>query len=132
MPKPAADEDTKPFWDGCAEERLLIPRCAICHTPRWPPGPMCPACQSEQTDWLQASGYGRIYSWTVVTHPVDPVLADQVPYIIALVELPEGIRIIANIVDCAPACMTAEMEVALIFQHQDGVRIPNFRPLGQI
>jgi uncharacterized OB-fold protein len=77
---------------------------------------------------MQASGTGRVYSWTVVTHPVDAVLADQVPYIVALVELPEGVRIIANIVDCRPEAMTADMPVTLVFERQDGFVIPNFRP----
>ena len=50
---------------------------------------MCPVCQSTETEWIQASGRGRIYSWVVVTHPVDPVLVDQVPYAVAMIDLEE-------------------------------------------
>ena len=129
MPKPRADEDTAPFWEGCAEGRLMVPRCVAGGHPRWPPGPMCPVCQSQDTEWIEAVGEGRVYSWTVVTHPVDVVLADQVPYIVALVDLPEGVRVIADLIDCDPDAVAAGMPVRLAFEDQEGLNIPNFRPL---
>lgn len=131
MPKPLVDEDSAPFWDGCANGQLLIPRCVPHHTPRWPPGPMCPVCQSKETEWIRASGEGSIYSWAVVTHPVDAVLLDQTPYVIALIDLPEGVRLLANVIDCPPSDIVSAMPVTLIFEDQDGLRIPNFRPVDR-
>ena len=54
------DLDTQPFWDGCQREQFLVPRCGACNTTRWPPGPMCPECQSTQTDWIESGGRGSV------------------------------------------------------------------------
>ena len=128
MPRPAIDFDTAPFWEACAHGRFTFQRCATCAAPRWPPGPMCPACQSEEATWVEASGEGQLYSWTVVVHPVGEALRDQVPYIVALIDLPEGLRVLANVIDCAPARLTAGMRLKLVFEDQEGLAIPNFRP----
>jgi uncharacterized OB-fold protein len=128
MPLPLPDLDTRPFWDGCREGELLLPRCRACGETRWPPGPMCPSCRSFETEWARASGRGAVYSWVVVTHPVHPVLADQVPYVVGLVELEEGVRLVANVTGCAPAEVTADMPVELYFEDPvEDVRLPNFR-----
>jgi len=96
---------------------------------RWPPGPMCPACQSTETEWVECSGRGTVYSWVVATHPVDPVLEDQVPYVIALIDLPEDARIVGNVDGCAPEDVRAGMAVEVHFSEpgEDGIAIPNFR-----
>lgn len=132
LPRPRPDLDTAPFWDGCAQGRFLVPTCGDCGRPRWPPGPMCPGCRSTATDWVAAAGRGRVYSWVVATHPVDPVLADQVPYVVAMIDLPEGIRVVGNVLGCEPAEVTAGMAVELVFENAAGdVRLPNFRACGQ-
>ncbi len=128
VPRPRADLDSQPFWDGCRDGRLLVPVCEACGRARWPPGPMCPYCQATGTRWTRSSGRGEIYSWVVVAHPVDPVLADQVPYVVALVELPEGVRIVANVVGCEPDRLAGGEAVDLFFEDgADGQRLPNFR-----
>lgn len=131
MPKPFPDLDTATFWEGCARGEFLIPRCVEGRHPRWPPGPMCPVCQSTHTAWEPAGGDGRVYSWTVVTHPVDAALVGQTPYVVALVDLPEGVRVIANLVDCSPDAVVADMPVRLLFEDQEGLNVPNFRPTPQ-
>lgn len=129
LPEPIPDLDTQPFWDGCKERRFLVPHCEVCDTPRWPPGPCCPNCQSQATKWLEAEPRGSVYSWIVVTHSVHQATHNQVPYIAALVELGSGIRVIGNIVECDPADMAAGMPVDLIFeQTESGAFLPNFRP----
>lgn len=127
IPAPLPDEDTQPFWDGCADGRLLVPECAACGARRWPPGPMCPVCQSTETHWLEASRRGTLYSWIVAVHPTDQVLADQVPYTVALVELDEGVRVIGNVLDVDPAELVAGMPLDVVFEEADGIRLPNFR-----
>jgi len=89
---------------------------------------MCPVCQSTDTHWLQASGRGTLYSWVVAVHASDPLLADQVPYAVALIELDEGVRVIANVLDADPSELRADMPVELVFEESDGNRLPNFRP----
>lgn len=129
MPLPIADLDTQPFWDGCREGRFLVPRCRSCGELRWPPGPMCPACQAQETEWLPASGQGKIYSWVVVTHPVAEVLVDQVPYVVGLIELAEGVRVVGNVEGCDPATVVPDMPVEIFFEDVGGLRLPNFRTL---
>ena len=89
---------------------------------------MCPECQATAVHWIEANGAGRVYSWVVATHPVLPVLTDQVPYVIAIIELDEGVRLVANIVDSAPSDVEADMRVSVIFERSnDGIVLPNFR-----
>jgi len=128
MPAPVPDLDTQPFWDGCQEERFLVPECTACGTRRWPPGPMCPACQGTDTRWLGSTGRGTVYSWLVVHHPVNPALADQVPYVVAMIDLEEGVRVVGNVEGCEPDSVRAGMPVEVVFErHEGGMLIPNFR-----
>lgn len=128
MPRPEPSLDSAPFWDGCQRDEFLIQRCSECGSFRWPPGPMCFNCQSTEADWVAASGHGHVYSWVVVTYPVHTVLNDQVPYVVALVELEEGIRVIGNVTGCEVTAIRADMKVQLYFAtRHDGLRLPNFR-----
>jgi uncharacterized protein len=129
MPRPAVDHDTAPFWAGCANEEFLVPTCAANGHHRWPPGPMCPWCQDTETIWTRSSGHGVVYSWVTVTHPVDPVLVDQVPYVLAMIELPEGVRVVGNVAGCTPDEVYAGQPVTVYFSepNAEGNRIPNWR-----
>ena len=127
MPLPAPDLDTQTFWDGCAEERFLLPRCGACGAFRWPPGPMCPECRATETEWVQASGCGSVYSWVVVTHPAAEQLVDQVPYVVGLIELEEGIRVVGNVANCPPESVEAGLPVEVYFTQVEDVCLPNFR-----
>jgi uncharacterized OB-fold protein len=96
---------------------------------------MCPFCQATETDWAEACGRGTLYSWVVATHPVHSILVDQVPYVVGLVELEEGVRVVANVDGCAPDRLTGDMPVELYFEEpKEDVRLPNFRvsrPIGE-
>ena len=127
MPLPQPDLDTQPFWDGCQEGTFLVPRCRGCGATRWPPGPMCPECQSSETEWIESSGRGTVYSWVVATHPVHEVLVDQVPYVVGLIELEEGVRVVGNVEGYPPDEVEAGMTVELFFEEVEGIRLPNFR-----
>jgi hypothetical protein len=89
---------------------------------------MCPFCRATETGWIEASGHGTLYSWVVATHAVHASVVDQVPYVVGLVELEEGVRVVANIDGCPPEDATADMPVELYFEElQQDVRLPNFR-----
>ncbi len=132
LPRPRPDLDSEAFWEGCKDSRFLVPRCAEHGHTRWPPGPMCPACQSTNTEWSESTGRGKVYSWVVVTHPVDPMLVGQVPYAVAMIELEEGIRVVGNIAGCSPGELVPGMDVEVYFEEPDeqGIRLPNFRKVG--
>lgn len=92
------DQWTEPFWQAAERGELTLPRCASCHTHRWPPGPFCPECRSQEVEWVQA-GPAILYSYTVVRQPTsDGQMKVVAP---SLVEFPEagGVRIVAAIVD---------------------------------
>src|SRR5262245_50181837 len=96
---------TEPFWQAAAEHRLVVPRCTVCGTYRLPATPFCFACRAQAVEWVEQSGDGEIYSFTVIRHPVIPNVADALPLVAAVVELPDtgGCRLVGNVVDVDPA-----------------------------
>ena len=88
---------------------------------------MCPYCQGLTTEWDKVEGPGRVYSWVVVTHSVHAATADQVPYVIALIDVGD-VRVIGNVVGCPPGEVEAGMNVELFFEQSEvGHKLPNFR-----
>ena len=100
-PKPVADRDTQPFWDGVDAHRLLVPRCTSCGAWIWQPRPLCPRCHAPDPEWVSVGGNARIASWTALHPPVLTVWAEQVPFVVLLVELDDapGVRMIGQLVD---------------------------------
>lgn len=90
-----ADPMTEPFWRACLERKLVIQQCAACGGHQFYPRPFCLACESEKVGWVEASGHGVVYSVTTVRIPVVDDLPP--PYIVALVDLDEGPRLLTNI-----------------------------------
>ncbi len=122
---PLTDRDSRHFWDGVRERRLLLQRCGACGALRHPPRPMCPACQSLRWTSEAASGRGTLYSFVVSRHPSEP---DAAPRIVALVALEEGVRVVANLQGLDWREVRNEMPVELFFDDFDGVALPQFRP----
>ena len=124
---PTTTPDTKFFWDALKEGKLLIQRCAGCATLRHPPRPMCPRCNSLTWDTVESSGRRPLYSFVLPRHPQWPWFDGT--YIVALVELEEGTRIVSNLCDVDPADVTIGMPVQAFIEHFDnGVSLPQFRP----
>ena len=124
---PTMTADTQFFWDGCKDGRLLIQRCDGCGTLRHPPRPMCPQCHSLEWTAIEASGRGTVYSFVMPRHPAMPFLDDD--YIVALIELEEGTRLVSNLVDVAPENAAIGMPVRVRFDAFDGdVVLPMFVP----
>ena len=124
---PSMTADTQFFWDGAKEHRLLIQRCEGCGTLRHPPRPMCPSCRSLEWDTLEASGRGTVYSFVMPRHPQLPWFDDG--YIVALVELEEGTRLVTNLVDVMPEAVHIGMPVRVRFDEFDGgLVLPMFAP----
>lgn len=119
------DTWTQPFWDGAAKGELLLPRCVACGTFRWPPGPFCPHCQSQETHWTP-SGPGHVYSFTIVADRD----AKEPPqfHVPALIEFREagGIRIPAALVDTPLVKIQIGVEVVLGWSQAANARVPVF------
>lgn len=130
-PLPVPDAISAPYWEACRRHELILQRCGDCGTVRFPPAAMCSCCRSRKAEWKRASGTGKVYSWNVVVHPIpEDLYAADVPYVVALVELDEGVRMPTNIVDCDPKRIEADMPVEVVFDDvTEAVTLPKFRPV---
>jgi len=124
---PSMSPDTQFFWDGLKEHRLLIQRCTACGALRHPPRPMCPACNQTGWDTVEASGRATVHSFVMPQHPPFPFM--DYPYVVALVDLEEGTRLVTNLIDLAPAEAEIGMPVVVTFvEFENGVVLHQFRP----
>ena len=129
-PLPVLDPESTPFWEATREHKLKIVRCADCGQVRFPPTSFCPNCNSAAHDWIETSGKATVFSWIVVRHPVPKdVYAMDVPYIVALVTLEEGVRMPTNIVGIDPDAVTAYMPLKVQFRDvTPEITLPVFAP----
>jgi uncharacterized OB-fold protein len=128
-PRPAANLDNAFFFDGAKEHKLLIQRCSSCGALRHPPGPMCPQCRSLVWEAVEASGKGTVYSFVTNHYPQVPSF--DYPLNVSLIELEEGVRLIANVIGIDPGEVEIGMVVEVEFvEHDEDLTLPAFRPVG--
>jgi len=127
---PSTSPDTQFFWDGLKEHRLLVQRCTGCGVLRHPPRPMCPTCCSLGWDTVDASGRGTVHSFVLPRHPPMPFMGED--YIVALVELEEGTRLVSNLRDVDPEDVSIGMAVEVFYESfDDGLVLHQFRPAAE-
>lgn len=130
-PLPSVNGDNEHFWKGCADHELRFQKCAQCGFIRWPASFICPECHSTNKELMTASGRGRIYSFVVYHVPYHPAFKDDLPYVVALVELEEGPRFLSNIVGCDPGAVACDMPVEVVWEDITGEwSLPKFRTLA--
>jgi uncharacterized OB-fold protein len=110
-PLPQPNENSRPFWEGTRAHELRLQRCRQCGKHIFYPRAVCPFCLSERLEWVAAGGEGKIYSYTVVRRAMHPAFQDDVPYVLAIVELDEGPRLTTNIVAAALDEVRVDMRV---------------------
>jgi uncharacterized OB-fold protein len=131
-PVPVASPESARFWQAAKEHRLLIPRCNACKQFWFPPSRLCPHCLSGDTGWETVSGCGNIYSFVVFHRVYHPAFADEVPYVVAIVELEEGPRMLTNIVGVPVDQVRCNMPVAVVFDDVTSeIAVPKFTPRPQ-
>ena len=129
-PLPRIDEESKGFWEACQRHELVLQRCRDCGKFRYYPRALCPHCLSDRTEWVLSSGRGTVYTFTVTHQNQAPGFRDSLPYVMAYVELDEGVRMLTNIVDCDPAHVKIGMPVQVVFEDATPeVTVPKFKPL---
>ena len=126
-PAPVATPETAHYWEGTARGELLLQRCVACATPYFPPQPFCPACSSDDVEVVRAAGSGTLHSY-VITHLAAPGF--EAPYVLAVVELDEGPRLLTNLVDVEPDpdALVLDTPVEVVFEPVGEVVLPMFRP----
>lgn len=128
----APDTHTRPFWEAAREHRFELPRCAECGVFAVPPMGYCPRCRNQDFEWVQLSGRATLYTYTVVWHPVVPALAGTVPYVLAVVKLPDAgdAKFVTDVVDCNLDDLRIGQDLELVWtEHSDGYVLPRFRPV---
>jgi len=127
-PLPHLDEENRWFFEACARHQLVLQKCSSCGTVRFYPRALCPSCMSSKTDYLRASGRGRVYTFTVTYQNQAPGFRDELPYVMAYVELDEGPRILTNIINTPPGEVTIDLPVEVVFEDIDeNLAIPKFQ-----
>jgi uncharacterized OB-fold protein len=126
---PTPDIDTQPFWDAAKEHKLLVKRCGACGAHFHYPRPFCPKCWSADVSWVEASGRGTVYTFSVVHQNDLPPWPSRVPYVAAIVELEEGPRLMSMVVECEHDAVECGLPVEVTFEvRDDEFTVPVFRP----
>jgi 3-oxo-4,17-pregnadiene-20-carboxyl-CoA hydratase alpha subunit len=124
--RPVVSRDTAFFWEGTARHELRIQRCGGCGLLRHPPGPLCPACGGADPGYVVAAGTGEVYSYVVHHHP--PVPGRQLPIVIALVQLTEGVRMVGELTGTDRERVRIGLPVRVSFDEVDaGLTLPAWR-----
>jgi len=129
-PLPHPTPETQPFWDGTRDGRLMIMHCNACAHDYFYPRPYCPSCFSKDTAWKQATGKAKLHTYMII-HRAAPGFESEAPYVVGVVELEEGPRMMTNIVDIEPdpATLTVDMPLEVAFDKaNDDITLPKFRP----
>ncbi|WP_053070689.1 OB-fold domain-containing protein [Halomonas sp. PR-M31] len=126
-PQPGVSDDTRFFWEGAREGKLLIQHCTACDRLQHPPGPVCMHCHAFELDSVEVSGGGELYSFVIMHYPEVPPFEHPNP--IGLIELDEGVRLIAGLVDVDQDALEIGQRLQVEFRtFDDDLTLPLFRP----
>ncbi|HET8846637.1 MAG TPA: Zn-ribbon domain-containing OB-fold protein [Ktedonobacteraceae bacterium] len=130
-PIPIPDEASRPFFEGAREHRLMIQRCGACGSAHWPVRSHCSVCLSNDLAWVQASGKGTLYTFSLMHQIYHPGFAAEAPYNVAEVDLEEGLRVISTIIGCDNAELRIGMPLQVTFEDITAeISLPKFQPLN--
>lgn len=119
---PDTNPEVKPYWDACNEGRLVLRKCGGCGKVHYYPRGICPFCFSTDGSWVNASGKGKVYSFSVMER-ANP------PFTMAYVTLDEGVTMMTNIIDCDFSKIKIGQDVKVVFLDSDtGQKVPMFTP----
>ena len=129
-PLPVIQPHSQAFWDATPQGKFLIQHCKDCDSNIFYPRRDCPECWSNNLDWIEASGKGEVFSFSVTYEGVEPKFVPDLPIILAWVDLPEGPRVNTNIINCEPEDVSIGMPVEVVFvKVTDEITIPYFQPI---
>lgn len=124
-PLPQPTRFTRAFWDACQKQRLEVAACNSCDHVFLPGGPVCPRCWSRNLGTRAVSGLGEVFSFVIYRRTYHPAI--PAPYVVAIIELKEGVRLVSSIVGCQPEDVKIEMPVQVVFQQESGFTLPMFK-----
>jgi uncharacterized OB-fold protein len=129
-PVPVVNTWARPFWDAAKQERLIIQKCSACGMHVFYPRIACPHCSSDDLEWVEASGKGTVYSFTVVEANAPSAFLGDVPFVVAVIRLQEGVQMLSNVIGCDPYDVVCDMPVEVSFEElNDEFTLPKFKPV---
>lgn len=125
----AAERPETYFWNSVARRQMELPFCLRCDRFFFYPRPFCPLCWSAAYEFRPASGKGTVWSYTVIRFPLGANASwkERLPYVVALIDLEEGVRIMSNVVGCPPEAVRCGINVELCYEEMDGKTLPLFK-----
>ena len=130
-PLPIPDPVTRPFWDSLKAHAVQLQRCDRCDRFIYYPRAVCPGCLSDDLAWSPVSGRGVVHAFTIPHRHPNPAFGSGVPYVVALIELEEGVRMMSNLIDVdpTPEAVRIGLPVEIVYDDvTDEVTLPKFRP----
>ena len=128
-PVPRPYSDTIPFWQGARARQLWIQKCLECGEFQFYPRGVCKHCLSSSLSWFQSLGMGKVYSFTVNHRAPHPGFVEDLPFVTAIVELDEGVRMMTNIIECEPDNVSIGMRVRVVYEDVDEeITLVKFKP----
>jgi uncharacterized OB-fold protein len=125
-PLPVVDDLTKPYWDAASEGRLLLQRCTSCGEHQFYPRPFCLGCEGDQLEWVEATGRGRLHTYSVVHRTADAAFQTMLPYAFGVVRLEEGPFITVDVVDTPLEDLRCDLPVRIVFTEVgEAISLPN-------
>ncbi|MDF1719427.1 MAG: Zn-ribbon domain-containing OB-fold protein [Minwuia sp.] len=124
LPLPPPNAESQAFWDAARDGHLLLTRCTACDAVQFPPQHSCTACGGTTGNPFTASGTGEIFTFTINHRAPSPAFKARAPYIIALVDLAEGPRLMMNVINCAPEDVKIGMTVKIVFEARGDMALP--------
>jgi hypothetical protein len=129
-PIPVVNPWAKPFWEAARDEKLIIQKCQDCGKYIFYPRIACPDCFSDNVVWTPVSGRGKVYTYTVVENNPPSAFVVDLPFVIAVIRLEEGVQMLSNIVGCDPYKVYCEMPVTVVFERlNEEFKLPKFKPV---
>ena len=128
-PLPHIDEESRPWWEAVQRHELYVQKCRDCGDLRFHPRALCTSCMSSRTEWVRCKGSGKIYTFTVTNQNQAGGFRDSLPYVMAWVEVDEGLKMLTNIIDCPPEQVKIGMPVEVVYEDvTPEVTLAKFRP----
>lgn len=124
---PTPTTDTQPYWDGLQQGKLCLQRCADCGKVRHYPRPVCDSCYSMNVDWIDATGQGKVHSWTITHYAFHPGFKGDLPYMLLTVDMDEGVRMQSQARGIDEADLKIGMPVKLAYEKvKEDLTLPVF------
>lgn len=128
-PLPEITRVSEPFYKAAKDRRLLIQRCKDCNNVISYPKCVCPHCWSTNLEWFVSKGKGKLYSYTIVNTGAPEDFKQALPYVIGVIDVDEGVRMVSWVVGCEHEDIKCDMDVEVTFKDlNEDFALPMFKP----